>query len=188
MASGGAAAGRGEIARSAAAGGTLTHAESLFLERLTDPFSAASSPDREDVTDQELNRRGAAIGLRVEDIRYIREWVVCRGVHWLSCAGADVPPELGARVFRNPVVRRLINAAAQQGLCVATSALKDELEDFFTQRMRSTYLPEAVRDNAADKLAKLKGYYPDAKGSTGGGAAVQIVIADPYRAEVVAHG
>jgi len=172
--------GRGEIARTAAAGESLTHAESLFLERLLDPLAEASSPVAK-IVDKELNRRGAAAGLRGEDIDYIREWVVCRGVHWLSCEKAAVEAEIGTRVFRNPAVRRIINAAAERGLCVATSALKEELEDYFTQRMRAAHLPDGIRDNAAVQVAKLKGFYPDAKtAAAGGSAAVQIVINDPY--------
>lgn len=171
--------GRGEIARAAAAGESLTHAETRFLERLFDPLAEASSPVAK-VSDKELDRRGAAAGLRGEDIDYIREWVVCRGVHWLSCERAAVEAEIGTRVFRNPAVRRIINAAAAQGRCVATSALKEELEDYFTQRMRAAHLPDGVRDNAAAQLAKLKGFYPDAKSAAAGGAAVQIVINDPY--------
>ena len=193
-------AGRGEIARTAAAGGSLTLTERRFVDHLIDPFAAPavpadvafaprsvpvsakkSGPPPRDLT---LDRLGAAAGLRKEDIDYIIEWVVFRGVHWLACESASIEAEMGARVFRNPAVRRIINFAAERGFCRATSALKEELEDFFTQRMRATYLPEATRDNAADKLAKLKGFYPDAKNAAlGGTAAVQIVIADPYRME-----
>ena len=51
-----------------------------------------------------------------------------------------------------------------------------------------TFLPEAVRDNAADKLAKLKGFYPDNSGKGGGQANVQINFINPYaKPEVVVN-
>ena len=168
--------GKSEVAK--ANKGELSRGEEVFLNWLTDPNVMrridSSKPG------QEMYRRGRAIGLRDEDVRYIVEWVVCHGCHWLTCERSDLDEREGARVFRNPVVRKIINAAADKGLCVGTSALKEELEDFYSQRVRSPYLAEALRDSAADKLAKLKGYYPDAKGAQGGSAAVQIVINDPY--------
>lgn len=169
---------RGEIADATAAGVSLTRPESLFLTRLVDPFSPPP-----DASDEELERRGAAIGLRPEDVSYIREWVMNHGAHWLTCERCDLDTREGARVFRNPIVRRIINAAAELGYCVGTSALKEELEDFFTQRVRSPYLPEALRDAAADKLAKLKGFYPDSKDKGAGGVAVQVVVMNPYSTE-----
>ena len=159
-----------------ARGVSLTHPERAFLDYLFDPF--AEPPEKEGVLDPELSRLGRAAGLRDEDIRFISEWVLYQGVHWLSCDGAGIDPLVGARVFRNPIVRNVINAAAERGLCVGTSALKEELEDFFTQRMRNPFLPEAVQDNAADKLAKLKGFYPDSKG--GPQTNVQINFVNPY--------
>lgn len=155
----------------------LTAGEERFLARLTDPFLADASPH---VRDRELDVKAAVIGLREEDVDYIREWVLCHGIHWLTCDSLKLDPRLGARVFRNPIVRRIINAAAAQGLCLGTSAFKDELEDYFTQRMRDPALPETIRDNAAMQIAKLKGFYPDNRGAQGGSAAVQIVINDPY--------
>ena len=165
-----------------APGVSLTHPERAFLTCLTDPF-ADSDNDEAD-----LLRLGQAALLRREDILFIKEWILCQGVHWLSCAEAGLTQIEGARVFRNPVVRRIINAAAEQGYCVGTSAMKEEIEDFFSQRIRNPFLPEAVRDNAADKLAKLKGFYPD-NGSKGGGQAnVQINFVNPYaKPEVSVH-
>ena len=157
-----------------APGVSLTHPERAFLARLTDPF-ADSDNDEAD-----LLRLGQAALLRAEDILFIREWVLCQGVHWLSCVEAGLSQLEGARVFRNPVVRRIINAAAEQGYCVGTSAMKEELEDYFSQRIRNPFLPEAIRDNAADKLAKLKGFYPDGAGKGGGQANVQINFINPY--------
>ena len=147
-----------------ARGVSLTRPESAFLDRLTDPFA---DPDSED---EELLRLGRGALLREEDVAFIREWVSCQGVHWLSCEEAGIDRLLGARVLRNPVVRRIINAAAE-----------------LTQRMRNPFLPEAVKDNAADKLAKLKGFYPDASGKGGGQANIQINFVNPYaQSEVVA--
>lgn len=152
-------------------GVSLTHPESAFLARLTDPFAES--------TEEELNQLGQLAKLREEDVAFIREWVICQGVHWLTCEDAGISFISGARIFRNPVVRRIINAAAEQGFCLGTSAMKEELEDFYTQRIRNPFLPEANKDNAADKLAKLKGYYPDAKDKSGG-AQVQINFINPY--------
>ena len=164
-----------------APGVSLTRPESAFLDLLIDPFADPDSGDKE------LLRLGRGALLREEDVAFIREWVLCQGVHWLTCDEAGIDPLLGARVFRNPAVRRIINAAAERGFCVGTSALKEELEDFFTQRMRNPYLPEAVKDNAADKLAKLKGFYPDSSGKGGGQANIQINFVNPYaQPEVVA--
>lgn len=163
-------------------GVSLTHPERAFLSRLTDPFADSDSEDKE------LLKLGQTALLREDDVRFIREWVLCQGVHWLSCIEAGLTQIEGARVFRNPVVRRIINAAAEQGYCVGTSARKEELEDFFSQRIRNPFLPEAVRDNAADKLAKLKGFYPDNGGKGGGQANVQINFINPYaKPEVETH-
>lgn len=156
-----------------ARGVSLTHPESAFLARLTDPFAEPANEDAE------LNRLGQIAKLREEDVAFIREWVICQGVHWLTCEDAGISFISGARIFRNPVVRRIINAAAEQGFCLGTSAMKEELEDFYTQRIRNPFLPEANKDNAADKLAKLKGYYPDAKDKSGG-AQIQINFINPY--------
>ena len=163
-----------------APGVSLTRPELDFLTFLTDPFADPDSAD------EELLRLGRNALLREEDVAFIREWVCCQGVHWLTCEEAGIDRLLGARVFRNPVVRRVINAAAERGFCVGTSAMKDELEDFFTQRMRNPFLPEAVKDNAADKLAKLKGFYPDSSGKGGGQANVQINFVNPYAQPEVA--
>lgn len=159
-----------------AQGVSLTRPESAFLAALTDPFAES--------TDATLNQLGQLAKLREVDVSFIREWVLCHGVHWLTCENAGVDFGEGSKIFRNPAVRRIINAAAEQGLCLGTSALKDEIEDYFTQRIRNPFLPEVIRDNAADKLAKLKGYYPDAKGQ-GGGSNIQINFVNPYAAPEV---
>lgn len=161
-------------------GVSLTHPESAFLTRLTDPFA--------DSSDKELIRLGRTALLREEDVLFLKEWILCQGVHWLSCVEAGLTQIEGAKVFRNPVVRRIINAAAEQGYCVGTSAMKEEIEDYFSQRIRNPFLPEAVRDNAADKLAKLKGFYPDSSNKGGGQANVQINFVNPYaKPEVVVN-
>ena len=165
---------------SRAPGVSLTHPERAFLDRLTDPFA--------DSDDRELLRLGRTALLREEDILFLQEWILNQGVHWLSCTEAGLTQIEGAKVFRNPVVRKIINAAAEQGYCVGTSALKEEIEDYFSQRIRNPFLPEAVRDNAADKLAKLKGFYPDNSSKGGGQANVQINFVNPYaKPEVVVN-
>ena len=129
----------------------------------------------------DLYRLGEECGLREIDVRYIREWVVDHGIHWLTCTNAEIDDDMeGKRVFRNPVVRRILNAAAESGICVGTTATKEELADFYTQRIRCPHLADSVRDNAADKLAKLLGYYPDATAKGGGTANVQINFVNPY--------
>ena len=91
-------------------------------------------------------------------------------------------------MLRNPVIRRVINAAASLGLCNGTTASKEEIADFYTRRMRCEVLPDAVRNDAADKLAKLMGYNPKSEGGQGS-VTVQINCVDPYalppKAEVV---
>ena len=129
----------------------------------------------------DLYRLGEECGLREIDVRYIREWVVDHGIHWLTCSNAEIDDDMeGKRVFRNPVVRRILNAAADSGVCVGTTATKEELADFYTQRIRCPHLADSVRDNAADKLAKLLGYYPDSAAKGGGTANVQINLVNPY--------
>jgi hypothetical protein len=133
----------------------------------------ASKPD--------LLSLGKEAGLRPIDVAYIREWVVDQGVHWLTCENVGLDDDIeGRRVFRNPVVRRVINAAQAIGLCNGTTASKEELADWYTQRIRSPHLPEQVKDNAADKLAKLMGYYPDSTGKGNGSTNVQINFVNPY--------
>lgn len=152
------------------AGVSLTRPERDFLSALSDPLSSAKF----------LHKQGALVGLRADDVDYIHEWVVNHGAHFIVCEAAELDTAQGARIFRNPLVRRVINAAAELGLCLPTTAVKDEIEDYWTQRMRAPYLPEAVRDNAADKLAKLKGYYPDARSAATGGNNIQINLVNPY--------
>ena len=159
----------------AAEGVSLTRPERTFLDTLTDPLAG------EGITPA-LLKAGRSAGLREEDVAFIHEWVVCQGVHWLTCEHAEIAPIEGAKVFRNPVVRRIIDAAAATGFCLGTSAARDELESYYTQRIRNPFLPEALRDNAADKLAKLKGWYTD--GPAKGGNSVMIVFNDPYATRV----
>jgi len=129
----------------------------------------------------DLMELGKDAGLRPIDVKYIREWIVDQGIHWLTCENVGLDDDIeGRRVFRNPVVRRVINAAQTLGLCNGTTASKEELADWYTQRIRSPHLPEQVKDNAADKLAKLLGYYPDSTGKGGGSTNVQINFVNPY--------
>jgi hypothetical protein len=152
-----------------ARGVSLTRPESDFLTLLTDPLSTANMFD--------LCDAGRACGLRNRDVEYIHEWVVNHGSHLLTCEKAHLNATQGAAVFRNPRVRRIINAAAEKGCCLSTSAMKDEIEDFLSQQMRNPFLPDTLRESAAEKLAKLKGY---ADTKSNGGAVVQIVVGDPY--------
>jgi hypothetical protein len=156
-----------------APGVSLSRTEASFLEALTNPLTSC----------EDLYNTGTTASLDKSDVDFIREWVISRGAYWLTCENLSITRVEGTRAFRNPAVRRIINAAAEQGFCVGTCALKDEVEDYFSQRMRSPFLPEAIRDNAADKVAKLRGYYPEGSKQPGG-VNVQIVVADPYAATV----
>jgi hypothetical protein len=156
------------------AGVSLTRPERTFLDAMTDPLSACDLC--------ELIKVGQSCGLRIKDVEYIVEWVRNHGAHLLTCEKAHLNAEQGANVFRNPLVRRIINAAAEAGYCLPTSAFKEEIEDFLSQQMRNPSVPDSLRESAADKLAKLKGY-TDTKSN--GGATVQIVVGDPYAGQGV---
>lgn len=156
------------------AGVSLTRPERTFLDAMTDPLSTSDLDD--------LVNMGRACGLRIKDVEYIVEWVRNHGAHLLTCEKAHLNAEQGANVFRNPIVRRIINAAAESGYCLPTSAFKEEIEDFLSQQMRNPFVPDSLRESAADKLAKLKGY-TDTKSA--GGTAIQIVVGDPYAGQGV---
>ena len=160
-----------------APGVSLTRPERAFLDRLTDPFADF------DPRDPAVLALAKAAFLRPEDVEFIHEWVVNQGVHWLACEETGLNQIEGAKIFRNPAVRRIINAAADLGFCLATSALREEMEDYFTQRVRNTFLPAAVRDAAAVQLCKLKGYYPDSSGKSAAQANIQINFVNPYAKE-----
>jgi hypothetical protein len=179
---------------------SLADAASVTLD-LDDPFGVIVPTDyipkgrakkpyekKERRDDEELRRLGEKAGLREIDVNYIKGWVVYQGVHWNACACTGVDEDVeGTRVFRNPVVRKILNAASELGLCNGTTATKEEVADFYTQRMRSPILPDAVRDNAADKLARLLGYYPKENGSGQGVVNVQINCLNPYAKPVDAE-
>ena len=190
-----------------AAGVSLAHPELLFLTALAklvnpelpalselpelpapqeyDPFGL---PAEKTDPKPDLYHLGEEAGLRPIDVAYIKEWVVDQGIHWLTCENVGLEDDMeGRRVFRNPIVRRVINAAQALGLCNGTTASKEELADWYTQRIRSPHLPEQVKDNAADKLAKLLGYYPDAASKGGGSTNVQINFVNPYSQPVEAE-
>ena len=110
----------------------------------------------------------------------------------MACEKARVKGDLEQAVaFRNPVVRKYINLMADMGYCLGTTASKEELADFYTQRMRAEYLPGALRESAAVNLAKLQGYNSDTSGG-GGTVNVQINCVNPYGSpvsgEVVENG
>lgn len=137
-------------------------------------------PKREPKKLRDLSELGREAGLRDRDVRYIREWVVDKGVHWLACDDLGIQERSeGYAVFRNPVVRRILTAASVLGLCNGPTASKEELADWYTQQMRSPGLDLSDRISAADKLAKLMGYYPDG-GKGGGSTNVQINFVNPY--------
>ena len=177
--------------------------ETSFAPALDDPFNAivpsdyipgACTPAREpkahvftDKARLELAELGAKVGLRDVDVDYIVGWVVYQGLHWSACSGLRSDEIEGNRIFRNPVVRKLLNAAAELGLCNGTTASKEEVADYLTQRMRSPVLPDAVRDNAADKLSRLMGYYPKESGGGQGSVNVQINCVNPYGSPVKAE-
>jgi hypothetical protein len=158
----------------------LSAEEQKFLSELLDPLNAGDLPY--------LSAQGAKCGLRPDDVAYVCEWVLNQGCHWLSCQESGLSEVEGARIFRNPKVRRIINGAAKLGLCNGTSALKEEIEDYFSQRLRNPFMPEALRDNAASQLAKLKGYYPKEDNGGKGGAVVQINITNPYADSIEIEG
>jgi len=161
------------------AGVSLTRQERRFL-RILYMYTTRTNDNRLKEFDEKLVRFGDRIGLRPVDVAYIKEWVVCKGEHWMACEKAGIPYELDMRkAYRNPQVRRMINAAAEKGLCFSTVASRDELADFYTQRIRSEALPEAFRDNAAASLARLMGYNPD-EGKSGGNVNVMINCVNPY--------
>ena len=189
-------------------GVSLTHSESRFLEALVDLYDKTGEPGYPDFGDRhapgseniDISKRepksappalvrvfdlGKEIGLGGLEVNYLREWILAKGVHWLSAERVGLGEDLQARrVFRNPVVRRIINAAAETGVCMGTVATKEELADWFTQRMRSEMLPESIKDNAADKLARLMGWYPKDSGGGSGNVNVQINCVNPYGKEV----
>lgn len=158
----------------------LTAEEQNFLVELVDPLNAGDT--------EYLAAQGARCGLRLDDVVYIMEWVQNQGCHWLSCQDSGLSEVQGAKIFRNPKVRKIINGAAKLGLCNGTSALKEELEDYFSQRLRNPFMPEALRDNAAVQLAKLKGFYPKEDNGGKGGAMVQINLVNPYSEAIEIKG
>jgi len=137
---------------------------------------------------QNLYNLGSEIGLSEKEVDYIQEWVLNKGIHWLTAEKAGLGEGMEARLaFRNPVVRTMINYASERGMCVGTVASKDEVADYYTQRMRSFSLPQVLRDRAAEGLSKLMGYYP--KEGAGGGQTVNVQIncVNPYGTPVDAE-
>ena len=163
--------------------GSRISKEKVVAKKMADEVDSANEKKLvpEGGTMRALYKMGNRIGLSREEVNYIREWIILRGVHWLSCEGVGLGEDMKARLmFRNPLVRKIINAASERGMCVGTTASREEVLDYYTQRMRSTILPEVFKDNAADKLAKMLGYYPK-EGSGGAGTVnVQINCVNPY--------
>lgn len=147
-----------------ARGVVLTQAELVFLELLSDPLR----------DDESFASAGHAAGLTDEQIGYVEEWVANHGVHWLTCESAGYDPKVGARVFRNPLVSKIINAAADRGMCVGTIPSKEEVAGFLGQQLRNPFLPVATQQKAAETLAKMMGYFP--AGSDGPRVGVQVIL------------
>ena len=171
-----------------AAGVSLTRSQSTFLRVLLHLFKHREDEKEKDLQNA-LLRAGERIGLSRAETLYIKEWVVCRGLHWMTVEKIGLKQgELEQRkAFRNPLVRRLINVMSERGVCVGTVASKEELADFYTQRIRSEWMPEVLRESAAVNLAKLMGYNPDDGNGGGGTVNVQINCVNPY-GEVVGNG
>ena len=149
----------------------LSKPEKKFVESLVDPLSVQSGT---------LDRLGAKCGLTSNDVAYIYEWVICKGIHWLSGERAKLSEIEAASALRNPVVQRVIDYAASLGFCTSTSATKGELLFILTQWARNPHLSNELRDKAIDRIAKLEGFYPDTKNGSSGSGQVIINIANPY--------
>lgn len=165
-----------------AQGVSLSRKEKRFLHALV-KYTERENDDKLSEMNEKLYRFGERVGLREVDVRYLKEWVVCKGEHWMACEKAGIKYNLDMRkAYRNPVVRKFINLAASRGICFGTVASREELADFYTQRMRSDFLPEQFRAGAAESLARLMGYNPDDGKGGGGTVNVQINCVNPYGA------
>ncbi len=162
-----------------AAGVSLSQTESRFLELLADPFR----------DDEEFTAAGRAARLTENQIAYIDEWVMNHGAHWLTCESAGFNALEGARVFRNPAVARIINAAAEAGLCAGTVPSKEEVAGFLGQQMRNPFVPAATQQKAAETVAKMMGYFPAGQnGAASGGVSINIVNPFPSDVNVTMDG
>lgn len=151
------------------AGVSLTRPESDFLNLLADPFR----------DDEQLLRAAQSLCFSEDHLAYLEEWILCHGQHWAACENMGISYSAGMALARNPAFIRIIQAAAERGLCKGPVALKDEILFYLTQDLRDIATGIRDRREIAKEIAELQGYYPDRKGS--GGTQVNIVIGDPYK-------
>lgn len=161
------------------AGVSLSRPEQRFLHLLVSFMRDKSNGY--DMHVNELYEPAEKIGLNKDEVKYIVGWIENRGIHYIAADESACHNEIKQyRMFSNPEIRRIIDGAADRGLCMGFTASKEEIAAFLTQRMRATYLPDEYRDRAADRLAKLMGYNPK-EGSSGPGAVnIQINCVNPY--------
>ena len=150
-------------------GSGLTRAENDFLSLLADPFR----------DDEQLLRAAQSLRFSEDHLAYLEEWILCHGQHWAACENMGISYSAGMALARNPAFVRIIQAAAERGLCKGPVALKDEILFYLTQDLRDIATGIRDRREIAKEIAELQGYYPDRKGS--GGTQVNIVIGDPYK-------
>lgn len=151
------------------AGVSLTRPESDFLNLLADPFR----------DDEKLLRAAQNLQFSKDHLAYLEEWIMCHGQHWAACENMGISYSAGMALARNPAFVRIIQAAAERGLCKGPVALRDEILFYLTQDLRDIATGVRDRRELAKEIAELQGYYPDRKGS--GGTQVNIVIGDPYK-------
>ena len=155
-----------------AAGVSLSRTERFFLECLTDPMR----------DNKKLVQVGCTVKLRPMDVEFITEWINNHGAMWAICEITDMTPRQITAIFRNPQVRKIINAAADLGICLHTGAGKEEIVDYHSQTMRDDSNPKAIRQKASEEISKLQGFYNDKRGE--GGMSVNIAILPAYPQEM----
>lgn len=158
-------------------GVSLTHTEHEFLEVLT-------CGEKNNI--RRVNSLAMKAGLEPEDIEFIRRWKEYNGIFWLMRDSLMENPMPGVRcgtelerIYTRPVVRKFIGLAAERGWCRGVVALKDEIAEYHTQRLRNHLVDDRAAADSAKELAKLEGYYPDERGGSGG-VTIQIALANPY--------
>lgn len=153
----------------ARAGVSLTRPERDFLNLLADPFR----------DDEQFLRAARVLQFSSDHLAYLEEWIMNKGQHWAACEQMGVSYSAGMVLARNPAFIRIIDAAAERGLCKGSVALKDEILFYLTQDLRNIATSVKDRRELAKEIAELQGYYPDKK--SGGGTQINIVIGDPYK-------
>lgn len=160
-----------------APGVSLSHPESEFLALVSDP---ACSPFGSEAA-------AKAAGLTVNQAAFIKTWVEEQDGRVSTVAReAGLTPRQANNCLINPKVRRILQAAAEAGICKPLIPDAEEILGDWGQIARDPFEPPTRRDESRKEIARLRGYYADGKGSSGGNA-VQIIINDPYK-EVVVNG